>query len=123
MRAGARRGVAGGTRDAGRHALALERRVGAAAGAAARAATGLSLRSEALARAGEGSLQRRRAALDSVAVALDGHDPQRTLERGYALVEDPAGRPVTSAAAARTLDGMTLRLHDGALDVRRDDAR
>ena len=34
-------------------------------------------------------------------VALAAHDPQRTLERGYALVEDAAGEPVTSAAAAR----------------------
>ena len=30
------------------------------------------------------------------ALALAAHDPQRTLERGYALVEDPAGEPVTS---------------------------
>ena len=33
-------------------------------------------------------------------VALRAHDPERTLERGYALVEDPDGEPVTSAAAA-----------------------
>ena len=36
--------------------------------------------------------------LDRLAVALAAHDPQRTLERGYALVEDGAGEPVTSAA-------------------------
>ena len=32
---------------------------------------------------------------------LAAHDPQRTLERGYALIEDPARRAVTSAEAAR----------------------
>ena len=31
---------------------------------------------------------------------LAAHDPQRTLERGYALLEDPAGEPITSAGAA-----------------------
>ena len=34
-------------------------------------------------------------------LALAAHEPQRTLERGYALVEDPAGEPVTSAAAGK----------------------
>ncbi|HWT25695.1 MAG TPA: hypothetical protein VN213_19470, partial [Solirubrobacteraceae bacterium] len=40
------------------------------------------------------------------------------LERGYALVEDPAGAPVTTAAAARSHPRLTLRLADGALGVR-----
>ena len=44
--------------------------------------------------------------------------PQRALERGYALVEDPAGEPVTSAAAAREHAELTLRLHDGTVSVR-----
>ncbi len=51
--------------------------------------------------------------LERLRLALDAHDPQRTLERGYALVEGPDGEPVVSAEAARTLDRMTLRLHDG----------
>ena len=46
------------------------------------------------------------------------HDPQRTLERGYALVEDGSGEPVTSAAAAREQPRLTLRMADGALPVR-----
>ena len=44
---------------------------------------------------------------------LAAHDPQRTLERGYALLEDPAGEPVTSAEAARAQNELTVRLHDG----------
>ena len=37
-------------------------------------------------------------------VALRAHDPERTLERGYALAEDAEGEPVTSAAAARAAE-------------------
>ncbi|HET8757980.1 MAG TPA: exodeoxyribonuclease VII large subunit, partial [Solirubrobacteraceae bacterium] len=64
------------------------------------------------------ALDRRRRDLDRLAVALAAHDPQRTLERGYALVEDPAGEPVTSAAATRRQPRLTLRLHDGRVPVR-----
>ena len=51
--------------------------------------------------------------LDRLALALAAHDPQRTLERGYALVEDEAGEPVTSAAATDPSAPLTLRFHDG----------
>lgn len=60
----------------------------------------------------------RGAGLERLALALAAHDPARTLERGYALIEGPDGEPVASAAAARSLDRMTLRLHDGTLGVR-----
>jgi exodeoxyribonuclease VII large subunit len=63
-------------------------------------------------------LARTRGELRARAVALAAHDPQRTLERGYALIEDPAGEPVTSAAAARVQPLLTVRLHDGRLLVR-----
>jgi exodeoxyribonuclease VII large subunit len=63
-------------------------------------------------------LARTRGELRARAVALAAHDPQRTLERGYALLEDPAGDPVTSAAAAREHPRLTVRLHDGRLPVR-----
>ena len=36
----------------------------------------------------------------AVAHALAGHDPQRTLERGYALVQSEDGAPILTAAAA-----------------------
>jgi exodeoxyribonuclease VII large subunit len=49
---------------------------------------------------------------------LAAHDPQRTLERGYALLEDPAGEPVVSAAAAAAAPRLTVRLHDGRVTVR-----
>ena len=56
--------------------------------------------------------------LDRLRLALAAHDPQRTLERGYALVEDGSGEPVTNAAAARRQQRLTLRMADGALPVR-----
>ena len=44
--------------------------------------------------------------LDAIAAALGAHDPERTLARGYALVADADGEPVTSAAAARERGGL-----------------
>jgi len=58
--------------------------------------------------------------LDTLAMALAAHDPQRTLERGYALVEGPGGAPVTSAAAAATWPELTVRMRDGTVRVRPD---
>jgi exodeoxyribonuclease VII large subunit len=60
--------------------------------------------------------ERRR--LDALALALAAHDPQRTLERGYALVETPHGEPVASATVAAAQPELALRLHDGAVRVR-----
>jgi exodeoxyribonuclease VII large subunit len=62
--------------------------------------------------------RRRPAELERLALALAGHDPQRTLERGYALVESPAGEHLPSAAAAREAGELRLRLRDGSLDAR-----
>jgi exodeoxyribonuclease VII large subunit len=56
--------------------------------------------------------------LETLAMALTAHDPQRTLERGYALVEAADGRPVTSAAAAAGHPELALRMRDGSLRVR-----
>lgn len=53
--------------------------------------------------------------LQSLAMALAAHDPQRTLERGYAVVESPAGEPLTSAARAREARELRLRFADGAV--------
>jgi exodeoxyribonuclease VII large subunit len=118
MRASARRGASTRERSLLASAGLLERRARAAAGSSSREGGRLLGRGSALERSSSAALARRRGLLESLALALDGHDPQRTLERGYALVEDSEGRPVTSAATARRLAGMTLRLHDGTLGVR-----
>jgi exodeoxyribonuclease VII large subunit len=66
---------------------------------------------------------RRRAELERLALAVAAHDPDRTLARGYALVEDHAGQPVTSAAAARAASDseIGIRFHDGRVNARIDE--
>ena len=99
MRASARRRV-GDERDlARRHLVVLERKATAATGAGVR---------------------ERARDLERLRLALDAHDPERTLERGFALVEDDAGEPVTSARRAAELDGLAVRFADGRLRVRQD---
>ena len=59
----------------------------------------------------------RRSRLGALELALAAHDPDRTLERGYALVTDRAGEVVTSAAAARRAGDVRLRFGDAAVDA------
>jgi exodeoxyribonuclease VII large subunit len=69
-------------------------------------------------RAAGPDMERRRAALRRAAVTLRAHEPERTLERGYALVEDEDGEPLTSAAATRAADRVSLRFVDGSVRAR-----
>jgi exodeoxyribonuclease VII large subunit len=65
-------------------------------------------------------LARRREALRRAAVTLRAHDPERTLERGYALAESGDGEPVTTAAAAAAAGRVRLRFADGRVGARVD---
>ncbi|ACO47333.1 exodeoxyribonuclease VII large subunit [Deinococcus deserti] len=47
-----------------------------------------------------------------------GLTPARTLARGYALVRDADGQPVTRAAQVGEAQDLTLEFHDGAVQVR-----
>jgi exodeoxyribonuclease VII large subunit len=96
LRASARRGLETGRERAGAHAGAITR-------ATERART--------TERAG------RERELHSLALALAAHDPERTLARGYALVEDRAGQALGSAGAARAAHDVRLRFHDGTVDA------
>jgi exodeoxyribonuclease VII large subunit len=60
----------------------------------------------------------RRRGLERLALALAAHDPERTLQRGYALVEDRFGSVVTSAAAARHAGAISLRFADGRVPAK-----
>jgi exodeoxyribonuclease VII large subunit len=113
LRAVSRRAVAEGARASGAHASSLARKARATQGRVERAA----VPAPALERAAGAAVERRRRELERLLATLDAHDPQRTLERGYALVEDAAGEPVTSAAAAQALPALAIRLHDGRVDV------
>jgi exodeoxyribonuclease VII large subunit len=72
-----------------------------------------------LARKGSSSLidcrERRPRDLERLALALAGHDPQRTLERGYALVQSPDGAAISTAQGAREARKLQLRFADGVL--------
>ncbi len=60
-------------------------------------------------------MERRREALKRAAVALRAHEPERTLERGYALVEGEGGEPLISAAEAGAAERISLRFSDGRI--------
>ncbi len=53
-----------------------------------------------------------------LAQLLESFSYQRVLERGFVLVHDPAGRAVTSAAAAQRERALALRFGDGEVGVR-----
>ena len=62
--------------------------------------------------------RRRPRELERLALALGGHDPQRTLERGYVLVESPEQEPLPSAARAREADEVRLRFAEDTVPAR-----
>ena len=55
--------------------------------------------------------------LETERVALRAHDPQRTLERGYARVEDRKGDPVVDSSGARRAGQVRIRFADDAVDA------
>jgi exodeoxyribonuclease VII large subunit len=52
--------------------------------------------------------------LDGAALRLQALDPQRVLARGYALLSDDAGRPLTSVARLMVGASVSARLQDGS---------
>jgi exodeoxyribonuclease VII large subunit len=69
-------------------------------------------------RAAGADMEKRRAALNRAMVTLRAHEPERTLERGYALVEGEGGEPLTSAEAAAAAEQVKLRFADGRIRAR-----
>jgi exodeoxyribonuclease VII large subunit len=116
VRASSERGIEG------RHAAllgALERGLGPAVGrtlgtvsdgvsSAARRAEGAALSSGS-------AVARGREYCRVSAVSLRAHDPQRTLERGFARVEDAGGGPVTSVPAAESAGQVNILFADGGV--------
>jgi exodeoxyribonuclease VII large subunit len=74
-------------------------------------------------RAVERTLDAQRAAVRRHEQALAGLDPQRVLERGYALLEAGDGRPLTSAQALEAGQGVTAVLQDGRAELRVESVR
>ena len=52
-----------------------------------------------------------------MALALAAHDPERVVERGYAVVDDRAGNLITSADAAHRAGAVRLFFADAAVDA------
>jgi exodeoxyribonuclease VII large subunit len=123
LRAATRRAIDTGKRHTLARSATLERKATAAASAGDVAARRTRASATALDRASAAALDRRRRELDRILATLTAHDPQRTLERGYALLEDADGAPVTSAGAARAQPSLTIRLHDGRVTVRPGEPR
>ena len=117
IRAAGRRGI--GAKVAWQErvaALVFARKRDAALASAAGEEVRLVARAAGLDRAGAVLAERRSAILAKHAAALSAHDPERTLERGYALLLDDSGEPLGSAAAVRDAGRFTARMSDA--DVR-----
>jgi exodeoxyribonuclease VII large subunit len=118
LRAATRRRLAEGRELAATHLLVVSRSASRAALERERDAAAVRSRAGELRRAGDGALNRRTRDLERLALALAAHDPERTLARGYALVEDADGALVTSAEAARAAGAVSVRFHDDRVRAR-----
>jgi exodeoxyribonuclease VII large subunit len=96
----------------------LDRKLGAIRVAAARCRLDLRREAEALGRATDRLDERRLETLARLTAALNAHDPQRTLERGFALALDADGEPLANAAAVREAGAFDLRMADATLPAR-----
>jgi exodeoxyribonuclease VII large subunit len=121
IRAASERGLAERSASQRRIAgLVLERARRRALGQVERASEEGRRHGAALDAASARALAQRREALRKAAVALRAHDPERTLERGYALAETPDGEPLTGAAAVAAAKRFSLRFADGRVDATAD---
>jgi exodeoxyribonuclease VII large subunit len=68
-------------------------------------------------RAGAAGLERRVARLSGLADRLTLLDPQQVLSRGYALIENEAGRVVVAPSQLRAGERLTISLAQGQADV------
>ncbi len=118
LRASARRGLAEERERSARRLLVVSRKSQSAVVAHARGEVALHEAATGLRRAAPATAERRRRDLERLGLALAAHDPERTLERGYALVEDTRGELITGDPAARAAGRLRVRFHDGRVPVR-----
>lgn len=100
----------------------LERKLGATTLAAQRSRLDLTGQAQTLDRSVERVSERRLETLARLTAALDTHDPQRTLERGYALALGADGEPLASARAAQVAGSFDLRFADATLPAQVQDS-
>jgi exodeoxyribonuclease VII large subunit len=122
MRASANRGRAGRIEFQRRIAAGvIARRCDATLMAVASGRRTVGVRARSLELARKSWQERSRVALAAQAAALRGHDPERALERGYALLVDEGGEPLASAASLREAGRFTVRLADGRVAAHTDE--
>jgi exodeoxyribonuclease VII large subunit len=68
-------------------------------------------------------LRERKARLEGLAARLEGVSYAATLARGFVLVQDSSGAPVTSAAAVAAGEALALHFADGQVGVTADGAK
>jgi len=112
IRASATRALAGGRGDGARRALVLDRKRRAALIAAGAAGARTSGHAAALERRSSAAAASRAAELRRIVQTLAAHEPERVLERGYAIVSGTDDEVVTSAAAARRRGRLRVRFSD-----------
>jgi exodeoxyribonuclease VII large subunit len=66
----------------------------------------------------ETSVQDARERLGLAAASLDALSPLAVLQRGYAIAQDAAGKPLRDAAAVNAGDPVRVRLAKGSLNTR-----
>jgi exodeoxyribonuclease VII large subunit len=96
----------------------LQRKLEAAAAGVAAGSATLEVRAAGLERAARALAERRSQALRAHEAALRAHDPERTLERGYALALDASGEPLSTTGALRGAGHFDLRVADGTVPAR-----
>jgi exodeoxyribonuclease VII large subunit len=96
----------------------LERRLGATRTVVDREARALPRQALNLDRAARALADRQAQALRASGAALNAHDPQRTLERGYALVLDAAGDPLSTTDKLRAAGAFDVKVADGVVGAR-----
>jgi exodeoxyribonuclease VII large subunit len=122
LRATARRGIGAQVSWQERvAALVLSRKRDAAAAAASAEHSRVAARTARLERAASALAERRAAALAKHTAALFAHDPERTLERGYALLLDESGEPLGSGAAVKKAGRFTARMADADVHAKVDE--
>jgi exodeoxyribonuclease VII large subunit len=96
-------------------AAVLGRKAAAARWQAEREAAELVAAVASLGRAVHDARDRRARWVARTGAALRAHDPERTLERGYALALDSAGDPLTGPDAVRAAGSFDLRMAGGTV--------
>ena len=112
IRASARRAIAVGTEGSHRRALVLARKREAALHARAASGRDLGARAATLERQRASATGERAVALERLAQTLTAHQPERVLERGYAIVTGDGGDVVSSAERAREERRLRVRFAD-----------